>query len=265
MPRYRLTIEYVGTRYSGWQVQSNARTVAGELLGAVRSATGAAALELMGSGRTDAGVHAVAQVAHLDLPADHDTRTLRHALNDALPADIHVLGVARAGHRFHARHDATARQYLYQVSRRRTAFAKPFVWWVKDALDVERMAAAALRFEGRHDFRSFCDRDPGLGSTLCHVERCRVEAQGPLLLIRVRASHFLWRQVRRMVGVLVEVGRGTFAPADVDGFLGADSREPARFTAPPSGLFLERVDYAGATSDPDAPLRAAVGVRTPAR
>lgn len=262
MPRYKLTIEYVGTRYSGWQAQRNARTVAGELLEAVRAATGGEALELMGSGRTDAGVHAVAQVAHLDLAASHDPRTLRYALNDALPADIHVLGIARVDPRFHARHAATARQYLYQVSRRRTAFAKPFVWWVKDELDAERMAAAAPAFEGRHDYRSFCDRDPALGSTLVHVERCRAERHGPLLLIRVRASHFLWRQVRRMVGVLVEVGRGTFAPSDVAAFLESDSREPARFTAPPSGLFLERVDYEDEPSDPDAPLRPAVPVRS---
>lgn len=263
MPRYRLTIEYVGTRYSGWQAQRNARTIAGELLEAVKSATGSEPLELMGSGRTDAGVHAVAQVAHLDLAGEHEPRALRFALNDALPADIHVLGIARVDHRFHARHSATARQYLYQVSRRRTAFAKPFVWWVKDALDADRMAAAARAFEGRHDYRSFCDRDPALGSTLVEVERCRAELQGPLLLIRVRASHFLWRQVRRMVGVLVEVGRGTFTPDDVAAFLRSDSREPARFTAPPSGLFLERVDYEGDASDPDAPLRPAVPVRTP--
>lgn len=263
MPRYKLTIEYVGTRYSGWQAQRNARTVAGELLAAVKVATGGDALELMGSGRTDAGVHAVAQIAHLDLPGSHDPRELRHALNDALPADIHVLGIASVDHRFHARHGANARQYLYQVSRRRTAFAKPFVWWVKDPLDAERLAAAARVFEGRHDYRSFCDRDPALGSTLVHVERCRAETHGPLLLIRVRASHFLWRQVRRMVGVLVEVGRGTFTPEDVAAFLRSDSREPARFTAPPSGLFLERVDYEGEASDPDAPLRPAVPLRTP--
>lgn len=263
MPRYKLTIEYVGTRYSGWQAQRNARTVAGELLEAVKSTTGSAALELMGSGRTDAGVHAVAQVAHLDLAGLHEPRALRYALNDALPADIHILGIARVDRRFHARHSATARQYLFQVSRRRTAFAKPFVWWVKDALDADRMATAARLFEGRHDYRAFCDRDPALGSTLVNVERCRAELHGPLLLIRVRASHFLWRQVRRMVGVLVEVGRSNFGPEDVDAFLRSGSREPARFTAPPSGLFLERVDYEDDVSDPDAPLRPAVPLRTP--
>jgi tRNA pseudouridine38-40 synthase len=128
--RLKLTIEYAGTRYSGWQIQTNARTVQGELERAVRSATGGSDFELYGSGRTDAGVHALAQVAHLDVPSNLPPDTLRRRINDALPADIVVLRVERVRHRFHARHDAVARSYLYQVARRRTAFAKPCVWWV---------------------------------------------------------------------------------------------------------------------------------------
>src|SRR5919206_4444849 len=146
--RFRLTIEYAGTRYSGWQIQKNARTVQGEIERAVREATGEREFELYGSGRTDAGVHAMAQVAHLDLQTTAAPEMLRRRINDALPSDINILRADKVRHKFHARHDAKARSYIYNVSRRRTAFAKPFVWWVKDDLHVERMRAAAARFVG---------------------------------------------------------------------------------------------------------------------
>src|SRR5262245_5950064 len=144
--RFKLTIEYAGTRYSGWQVQKNARTVAGELQRAVAEATAVAEFELYGSGRTDAGVHARGQVAPLDIDVSLPPETLRRRINDALPSDINVLQVEKVRRRFHARHDAVARSYIYQISRRRTAFAKPFVWWVKEDLDAERMRRAAARF-----------------------------------------------------------------------------------------------------------------------
>src|SRR5579862_9598501 len=128
VPRFKLTIEYAGTRYSGWQIQNNARTIQGEIDRAVREVTGRNDFELYGAGRTDAGVHALAQVAHLDVVTSLPGDTLQRRINDELPADIHVLAAAVVPHRFHARHDAVARRYVYQVSRRRTAFAKPFVW-----------------------------------------------------------------------------------------------------------------------------------------
>src|SRR4029079_1842405 len=146
MPRFKLTIEYAGTRYSGWQIQKNARTVQGEIDQAARTVTGRKDFELYGSGRTDAGVHALAQVAHLDVSTNLPPETLRRRLNDELPADINVLSAAIVPHRFHARHDAVARRYIYQVSTRRTAFAKPYVWWVKEELDVTRMQLAAAAF-----------------------------------------------------------------------------------------------------------------------
>jgi tRNA pseudouridine38-40 synthase len=245
MPRYKLTIEYAGTRYSGWQVQKNARTVQGELQRAVREATGAAAFDLQGSGRTDAGVHAVEQVAHLEVPVNVPPETLRRRLNDALPADINVLSIAPVRHRFHARHDAASRSYLYQVARRRTAFAKAFVWWVKEELDVERMRAAAARLAGMHDFRSFSDSDPGETSTRVLLDGVEVREDGDLVLVRVVGSHFIWKMVRRIVGVLVEVGRGGLEPDEVSRFLEEWSPVPARLTAPASGLFLERVAYEG--------------------
>ncbi len=243
MPRYKLTIEYAGTRYSGWQVQKNARTVQGALYDAVHAATGREAHEIYGAGRTDAGVHALAQVAHLDLGSAVDPRTLMRGLNDALPSDIVVTACARTTPRFHARHTAVARWYLYQVARRKTAFAKPFVWWVKDDIDAERMRRAAERMAGRHDFRSFAHRSDEEGSTLVEIEAVQVETVDDLVLVRVAGSHFLWRMVRRLVGVLVAVGTGELPPSVVDELLREDSSLPATLTAPASGLFLERVLY----------------------
>src|SRR5262245_18663893 len=148
MARFRLRLEYVGTRYRGWQVQKNARTVQGELHRAVAAVSGRSDFDSYGSGRTDAGVHALGQVAHLDLETRLAPEPLRRALNDELPADIHVLSVDKTTRQFHARHQATGRSYLYQISRRRTAFGKPFVWWIRDALSVPRMREAAAQFQG---------------------------------------------------------------------------------------------------------------------
>jgi tRNA pseudouridine(38-40) synthase len=159
VPRFKLTIEYAGTRYSGWQIQKNARTIQGEIDAAVRTVTGRRDFELYGSGRTDAGVHAVAQVAHLDVSTNIPADSLIRRINDELPADINVLAAEQVPHRFHARHDAVARRYVYQIARRRTAFAKPFVWWVREPLDLARMQHAAASFVGFRDFQSFTESD----------------------------------------------------------------------------------------------------------
>lgn len=255
MPRFRLTIEYAGTRYSGWQVQKNARTVAGEIERAVEEATGRRAAELYGSGRTDAGVHALAQVAHLDVATALDGRTLARRLNEALPHDIVITACDKASHKFHARHSAVGRSYLYQVATRKTAFAKPFVWWVKDPLDLDEVRKAAASLTGFHDFRAFADTDPEEASTTVALENIEVEDAGGLVLVRVAGSHFLWKMVRRIVGVLVASGRGELTPAEVASLLERPSRLPAQLTAPASGLFLERVRYPG---DPARlPLRSA--------
>ena len=261
MPRFKLTIEYAGTRYSGWQIQKNARTIQGEIDAAVRTVTSRRDFELYGSGRTDAGVHALGQVAHLDVSTTLPAETLRRRLNDELPADINILAALQVPHRFHARRDAVARRYLYQISRRRTAFAKAYVWWVRDPLDLAAMREGAAAFLGMRDFRSFAavdERDePGepARSTLVLVDRLDLVEAGDLLLAGVEGSHFLWKMVRRMVGVLVEIGRGGLVPGDAARFLAESSDAPARLTAPPSGLFLDRVFYRNDARD--VPLRAA--------
>ena len=271
MPRYKLTIEYAGTRYSGWQKQKNARTVQGEIERAIGELTRDKTFEFQGSGRTDAGVHALRQVAHLDVRKALPAETLRRGINDGLPADIHILSVDTVPHRFHARHAAVARSYLYQIARRRSAFAKPFVWWVREPLDVARMRAAAAAFTGMHDFQAFSDDDPEEKSTDVLIEEVAIGEDGDLILVRVAGSHFIWKMVRRMVGVLAEIGKGGLAVEDVGRLLGGATdlkvsphvtATPAELTAPASGLFLERVFYEG---DPrQLPLQPAMAV-PPAR
>jgi tRNA pseudouridine38-40 synthase len=258
MPRFKVTLEYAGTRYSGWQKQKNARTVQGEIERAIAEVTKQPAFEFQGSGRTDAGVHALHQVAHLDVRTRLSPELLRRQVNDLLPHDIHLLHVGLAAPRFHARHAAVARSYLYQVCRRRSAFAKPFVWWVREPLDLHRMREAAARFTGMHDFRAFSDDDPEEKSTDVLVEEVTVAEAGDLVLVRVAGSHFIWKMVRRMVGVLVEAASGGLAPEAVGRLLDGDSPLPATLTAPAAGLFLERVYYDG--DDRRRPLVPAIPV-----
>ena len=260
MPTYRLDCEYEGTRYRGWQEQQNARSVAGELKRAIADA-GGDVVELGGAGRTDAGVHALHQVAHLRLRAAVDPKQFRFAINDALPHDVHVLSMRKAPDRFHARHDAVLRSYVYQISRRRTALAKRSVWWIKRPLDPARIETACSCLPGMHDFANFCERPQDQDSTRVLVERAELACDGALILVRLAASHFLWKMVRRLVGTLVRVGAGELAERDFEALVrgtGIRGVSTAAWTAPPSGLFLERVMYAG---DPPLPaLTAAVPV-----
>jgi tRNA pseudouridine38-40 synthase len=245
MPTFKLTIEYEGTRFSGWQAQGNTqKTVQGHLVKAASQVLGE--VDLGGAGRTDAGVHASGQVAHLRARKTVDPLQLTRKINDLLPHDIHVLRCERADDRFHARHDATSRVYLYQISTRRSAFAKPFVWWIKDRLDVKAMQRAAAQFAGRHDFSAFTDkRLKEEESRIVVVERCELARSGDLILFRIEASHFLWKMVRKLVAFLAEVGRGTIKPEAAAAMLDAKAT-PFQPTAPPSGLFLEAILYGDA-------------------
>lgn len=254
MHTWKLEIEYEGTRYRGWQIQHNANTVQGELQkAAYRLFSGK--VELGGAGRTDAGVHAVQQFAHLrvdDLKVNITPRQIQFGFNDLLPHDINVKRVLNAAENFDARRDAVQRLYLYQISTRRTAFAKNFVWWIKDDLKIGAMREAAEMIVGRHDFYSFCEIDETKKqSTVVKVERAEIFTAGDLICFRIGASHFLWKMVRRIVGVLAEVGRGNATLTDFNRLLKFQTNAAAKHTAPPSGLFLERVLYQG----DDAPKR----------
>jgi tRNA pseudouridine38-40 synthase len=251
---WKIIVEYDGTKYSGWQEQKNARTVQGQLRKAAEDFF-QTDVELQGAGRTDAGVHARAQVAHLRVgrkpgekrplpPAD----ALLRALNERLPSDVCIVDVSETDSTFHAR-DAASRTYVYQISKRRTAFFKKYVWWVREPLDLAEMAQAARMLIGRHDFICFRAIDPARPdeSTIVVVEDARIDAEGDLILFQITASHYIWRMVRRIVGVLVRIGKGETTMEQFSQLLEgkADPRlDVAAWTAPAAGLFLERVEYA---------------------
>ena len=245
MYKYKLILEYDGTNYSGWQAQKNAKSIQGTLAKIAGELFGKP-LDVQGAGRTDAGVHALAQVAHLEIARKINPDTLRMNLNDHLPASINILSAENVSPRFHARHDAISRSYLYLIATRRTAFGKRYVWWIKDRLDFGRMQQALSAFYGFHDFSSFADKrmDKNV-STEVSVESVELKSAEEIIAVRIVASHFLWKMVRRIVGVTVEAGRGNLSPGRVADLLAGYSEMPAHFTAPPSGLFLERVLYAG--------------------
>lgn len=245
MARFKLTIEYDGTRYSGWQMQKGGKSVMGEIMDASRELFGTEDLEIYGAGRTDAGVHALAQVAHLDVKTNLVPLRIKYGINDRLPPDISILNVEETDSKFHARHDAAARSYIYQISQRRTAFGKKYVWWIKDILDYRRMEEAAALFIGLHDYISFTDPEHEQNSTKVRILHAGVKCYNDMIIIHIIGSHFLWKQVRRMTGVLVETGRGNLSSDDVSAWLRSRSDAPAKLTAPPSGLFLEKVYYRG--------------------
>jgi len=195
-------------------------------------------------------VHALHQVAHLDLETAMAPAQLRWRINEELPADINVLTLQPAAHRFHARHGAVARSYLYTdraaADRLRQGVSSG---GSGTPLDAAAMAGAARCFEGLHDFQSFTDQTPEEGSTRVKVGSVEVREEGALVLVRIVGSHFLWKMVRRMVGVLAEVGRGDYEADDVARLLREPSDAPARLTAPPRACSWKRVLYEG-----DAPV-----------
>jgi len=245
MQKYKITLEYDGTNYRGWQTQKNARSVQDTLVAAAQKYL-ETPVKVQGAGRTDAGVHALAQTAHMESPKKVNPEPLRFGINDNLPASINVIQVENVPALFHARHHAISRSYLYLISRRRTAFGKRYVWWIKDRLDCEKMKQTLNIFQGFHDFASFADkRMDKESSTKVNIEGLWLKEFDDIIAVRIVGSHFLWKMVQRIVGVTAEVGRGNFAKRDVEKMLNSYSEIPARFTAPPSGLFLEKVLYEG--------------------
>ena len=257
---FRLLLEYDGGRYHGWQKQGErqsaqgVRTVTGTLERVLHEA-GFQVLALAGAGRTDIGVHAAGQVAHLHLAGGKapSAMELQRKLDEGLPADVAVRSIVACSPAFHARHDALERSYLYQISLRRSAFAKPFLWWVKGHLDLAALEATWRLFEGPHDMAAFADLEPGEDSR-CQIRSCECVREGSLILLRVTARHFLRRQARRMVGAAVLCGLGREKTETVARDLMKPTPQAtlhwAESAAPASGLFLERVRYSG---DPELP------------
>jgi tRNA pseudouridine38-40 synthase len=238
----KLTLEYDGTRYRGWQIQSHERTVAGVLTQILEELL-RERVTLIGSGRTDAGVHAEAQVANFRSHTPMPAGSLLEMVNRALPHDINLLRVEDMPLDFHARHQASWRRYRYQMALRRSAFLKPYSWWLKDPPDEALMRIAAAYLVGRHDFSPFAAAGRKVEEPMVEIYEASLDEDFPLLNFRIAADHFLPKMVRKIVGVLARVGRHDFPPERIQEFLGGQDLLPEESVAPPSGLFLEKVEY----------------------
>jgi tRNA pseudouridine38-40 synthase len=245
MPRYRITIEYDGTPFVGWQVQASGRSVQGRITEAIQRFCGEN-VDLRGAGRTDAGVHALGQVAHFDLAKDWPPDKVREALNFHLKPDpVSILDCGIAADKFDARFSARSRHYLYRILSRRgpPALEKNRVWWVPRQLDWRSMALAAQILVGRHDFTTFRAAGCQAKSPVKTLDRLDVTRAGDEIRIEASARSFLHHQVRSMVGSLKHVGEGKWSARDMEAALLARDRTACGVIAPASGLYLVRVDY----------------------
>ena len=245
MPRYKLIIEYDGAPFVGWQLQALGTSVQGVLETAVARLNGEPAA-VHGAGRTDAGVHALGQVAHVDLARNWDTFVLRNALNaNARPHPISVLEAIEVPQDFHARFSATRRHYLFRILNRRSppALDKGKVWWLPMELDADAMHQAAQELIGKHDFTTFRAAQCQAQSPVKTLDRLDVARYGELIEIRTEARSFLHNQVRSMVGSLKLVGEGKWRARDLKSALDARDRSRCGPVSPPGGLYLLKVDY----------------------
>jgi tRNA pseudouridine38-40 synthase len=245
MPRYKLTIEYDGTPFVGWQVQDNGPSVQGVIADAVAAFTGER-VTVSGAGRTDAGVHALGQVAHVDLAKDWDCDTVRDATNAHLrPHPVAVLAAERVADDFDARFSATRRHYLYRIVNRRADLAldQNRAWRIARPLDDATMHTAAQKLVGRHDFTTFRAAECQARSPVKTLGQLDVVRDGDELRILAAARSFLHHQVRSMVGSLVHVGEGKWSGDDLGAALAACDRSACGQVAPPQGLYLVRVEY----------------------
>jgi tRNA pseudouridine38-40 synthase len=245
MPRFKLLIEYDGTPFVGWQAQDNGVSVQSAIAAAVTAFSGET-VPVHSAGRTDAGVHALGQAAHVDLAKDWDIDSVRDALNFHLrPQPIAVLSAERVGEDFDARFSATKRHYLYRIVNRRADLALEAnrSWRVGRPLDTEAMHAAAQRLVGRHDFTTFRAAECQAKSPVKTLDRLDVTRNGEELNVTAAARSFLHHQVRSIVGSLVHVGEGKWSAGDLAAALAARDRARCGQVAPPQGLYLVRVEY----------------------
>jgi tRNA pseudouridine38-40 synthase len=245
MPRYKLTVEYDGRPFAGWQIQADQLTVQGLLTSAVESLSGDKTL-VQGAGRTDAGVHARAQIAHVDLSRDWDTDTIRDALNAHLrPHPIAILAAEHAADDFNARTSAIRRHYLYRIINRRADLTLEAgrAWRVPRPLDAAVMHKAAQHLIGKHDFTTFRSTECQAKSPVKTLDILKVERSGEDVYVTAVARSFLHNQVRSMVGSLVPVGEGKWSADDLTKALDARDRTACGTVAPPDGLYLIKVEY----------------------
>jgi tRNA pseudouridine38-40 synthase len=245
MPRYKIIVEYDGAPFAGWQYQDNSPSVQRTIMTAIEAFCGEKVM-VQGAGRTDAGVHALGQVAHFDLASERPTDTIRDALNAHLrPHPVAILSAEIAAGDFDARRSAVRRHYLYRIANRRPDLAidRGRAWRVSRGLDADAMHAAAQRLVGKHDFTTFRSTECQAKSPKKTLDRLDVSRAGDEIHISAVARSFLHNQVRSMVGSLVLVGDGKWSANDLAAALAARDRSACGPVAPPDGLYLVRVDY----------------------
>ncbi len=242
---YKLIIAYDGTRYFGWEHQPDRETIQGKIETVLERMCGADTVDVIGAGRTDAGVHARAMVAHVRLDTAMTADEIRDYLNRYLPEDIAVREVKRAGERFHARYNAIGKTYRYTVytGTSKPVFDRKYMTVLDYSPDVDAMRAAAAFLMGKHDFKSFCGNGRMKKPTVRIVDQIEIRTQKDTLTFTVHGNGFLQNMVRILVGTLLEVGRGAYPPEHVQEILEAKDRRMAGPTAPAAGLCLMKVDY----------------------
>ena len=242
MRRIKLTIEYDGSRYVGWQIQPNGISIQQVLQSAITQLFNSD-IPAIASGRTDSGVHALGQVIHFDCPNNLPPFKIIRGLNFYLPDDIRVINAEEIHSEFHARYDAVNRIYRYYIRRQPSAVHRYFRWVLLENLDVAEMKKAASCLLGTKNFKSFCSTQSDTENYVCQITKAELSVVAPDLIFEIHGNRFLHNMVRAIVGTLVEIGRGKIRAGDMERIIAAENRNAAGATAPPTGLFLEKVFY----------------------
>ncbi len=242
MSNYKLTLEYDGTQFCGWQIQPNVRTVQGDLEKALTTIF-QHPIRTNGAGRTDAGVHARGQVANFRHETDMTCERLQAALNGTLARDVRIMNICYVDDHFHARHDARKREYTYRLSTTEHALDRLYTWFCRFRLELKPMQEAATYLVGTHNFQSFCQAGADVTSYMCHIEDAKWSNNGDQFFFCIVGDHFLHNMVRIIIGTMVEIGRGKLLPTCIPDILAACDRRKAGPTAPAKGLCLEKVYY----------------------
>jgi tRNA pseudouridine38-40 synthase len=237
-----LLIEYDGTRYAGWQVQIGQRTIQGEIERALATIFHQS-IRVIGAGRTDSGVHARGQIAHIDVINEIALSKLKRALNGLLARDIRIKEVKEANSDFHARYSATGRKYHYIITKKPSALIRNYSWHLSYDLNIDRMQDAAFRIQGKHDFKSFCKSLARVNNYDCQVDEAQWVEESDTLKFVIKSNRFLHGMVRALVGTFVDVGKGKLIPEEIEQILSKRNRIYASQSAPAQGLILERVYY----------------------
>jgi len=238
----KLTIEYDGTNYAGWQIQQNANTIQGEIE-KVLATIFQTDIRITGSGRTDTGVHALNQIAHFTCPNSIGIDQLKKKLNSLLPDDIAIKDINAAAGNFHARFDAKLRKYKYIIARKKKAVNRYYSWYVPQDLDIEAMKKTLSYLEGEMSFKSLAKKYPEEISYLCKIEDISLTCTDEEIVLSITANRFLRSMVRIITGILVKVGKGTFKPEDIKTIIENEDCRYKKYLAPAKGLFLEAVLY----------------------